>query len=229
MTDLRPGSEIADGIHWLKDSYVNMYLVEHDQDLILIDTGINKKARKVFKYIREELESKKISNILLTHHHMDHTRGLHSLHDEFHSRIFVSKEDSDVVTGVRKSPLPNNIFMKPLLYMVRGLYRVKPVTQIEIASDNETISEFSVHHLPGHTLGSLGFLKSNAFFSGDAAVTTKKGEVKLGPKVVTESLSQSYASLQKLAKLKFDILLPGHGNPILHDASDRVIDASAKL
>ena len=95
MTDLRPGSEIAEGVHWLHDTYVNMYLVEHDQDLILIDTGINKKAKKVFKYIREELESRKISNIFLTHHHVDHTRGLHSLHEEFHSRIFISQEDSD--------------------------------------------------------------------------------------------------------------------------------------
>ncbi|MCE7734732.1 MAG: MBL fold metallo-hydrolase, partial [Candidatus Heimdallarchaeota archaeon] len=208
MTDLRPGSEIADGVHWLKDSYVNMYLIEHEDDLILIDTGINKKAKKVFRYIREELESRKISNIMLTHHHLDHIRGLHSLHEEFHSRIFVSQEDSDVVTGARKSPLPNNIFMKPLMYVARGLIRVKPVTQIEIASDKETISEFSVHHLPGHTLGSLGFLKSDAFFSGDAAVTTKKGEVKLGPKIMAESMSQSYASLKKLAELKFDILLP---------------------
>lgn len=229
MTDLRPGSEIADGVHWLKDSYVNMYLVEHDQDLILIDTGINKKAKKVFKYIREELESRKISNILLTHHHMDHTRGLHTLHEEFHSRIFVSKEDSDVVTGARKSPLPNNIFMKPLFFVGRGIIRVKPVKQIEIASDNEKIVDFSVHHLPGHTLGSLGFLKSSAFFSGDAAVTTKKGEVQLGPKIMAESMSQSFASLKKLAELKFDILLPGHGTPILSDASDRVIDATLKF
>ena len=110
-----------------------------------------------------------------------------------------------------------------------GLVRMKPVTRLEIVSDKETVSDFSVHHLPGHTLGSLGFLKSNVFFSGDAAATTKKGEVQLGPKIVTESTDYAIASLKKMAKLKFEILLPGHGPPILHDASDRVIDASSKF
>ncbi|MHA2276768.1 MAG: MBL fold metallo-hydrolase [Candidatus Kariarchaeaceae archaeon] len=229
MTDLRPGSEITDGIHWLKDSYVNLYIVEHNEDLILIDTGINKKAKRVFEYIRKELESKKVEKILLTHHHLDHTRGLHRLHDEFHSRIFVSEQDHDVVTGKRKSPLPNNLFVKPLFYMMRGLMGAKPVTQVEVVTEAEVIDNFSVHHLPGHTLGSLGFMKSGVFFSGDAALSNKKGGVSLGPRIVAESMSQSKASLSKLATLKFDMMLPGHGTPILSNASDRVIEAASKI
>jgi hypothetical protein len=42
-------------------------------------------------------------------------------------------------------------------------------------------------------------------------------------------MSQSKASLSKLATLKFDMMLPGHGTPILSNASDRVIEAASKI
>ena len=229
MTDLRPDSEIADGIHWIKDGYVNLYITEQDDDLILIDTGINKKAKGVFNYIRKELESKKISKILLTHHHVDHTRGLHALHDQFHSRIFVSDQDHDVVIGKRKSPLPNRRIFRPLFYLLRSTIKAKPVTEVEITGENDVHDDFAVHHFPGHTLGSLGFLKEGALFPGDAAVTDKRGGIKLGPSIVTESMTQATASLRKIASLKFDMLLSGHGTPILEDASDRAIEAVAKI
>ncbi|OLS18610.1 MAG: putative metallo-hydrolase YflN [Candidatus Heimdallarchaeota archaeon LC_2] len=229
MTDLRPGSEIADGIHWIKDTYVNLYITEHNDDLILIDTGLNKKAKQVFSYIKTELESRKISKILLTHHHVDHTRGLYALHDQFHSRIFVSDQDHDVVIGKRKSPLPNKRIFRPLFYILRNAIKAKPVTEVEITAENEILDDFVVHHFPGHTLGSLGFLKGGALFPGDAAVTNKKGGINLGPSIVTESMAQATATLQKIAKLKFDMLLSGHGTPILEDASDRVIEAAAKI
>ncbi len=229
MTDLRPNSEIADGIHWIKDGYVNLYITEQDEDLILIDTGINKKAKKVFEYIKTELESKKISKIMLTHHHVDHTRGLHALHDQFHSRIFVSDEDHDVVIGKRKSPLPNKKIYRPLFFLARNLMKAKPVTGVEITRENEVHDDFTVFHFPGHTLGSLGFLKAGALFPGDAAVTDKKGGVKLGPSIVAESIPQAIASLHKIAELKFGMLLSGHGTPILEDASDRAIEAASKI
>lgn len=229
MTDLRPNSEIADGIHWIKDGYVNLYITEHDNDLILIDTGINKKAKKVFEYIKTELESRKISKIMLTHHHVDHTRGLHALHDQFHSRIFVSHQDHDVVIGKRKSPLPNRKIFRPIFYLARNVLKAKPVTEVEITEENDIQDDFSVFHFPGHTLGSLGFLKETALFPGDAAVTDKKGGVKLGPSIVAESMPQSIASLRKIAKMKFGMLLSGHGTPILEDASDRASEAVSKI
>ncbi|MHA2248781.1 MAG: MBL fold metallo-hydrolase, partial [Candidatus Kariarchaeaceae archaeon] len=81
MADLRPNSEVADGVHWIKDGFVNAYIVEQMRDsLHLIDSGFNKKAKGILNYIRDELEARKIEKVFLTHHHMDHTRGLRHIH-----------------------------------------------------------------------------------------------------------------------------------------------------
>lgn len=230
MSDLRPNSAISNNIHWIKDSYVNAYIIERDEDLILIDTGMNRKANKILKYAKTELENKKIAKILLSHHHLDHTRGAHYIQKHFHPRIFSSEQDLAYIVGGKKAPMPKSIFLKPLFFVIYPFIKAKTITQVEMIKDGDEIDNVKIHHLPGHTLGSLGFSMEQAMFSADAAVTNNAGdEVKLGPKTVTESMAQAKNSLKKLAELTFDLILPGHGTPILEDASMRVKDAIERL
>lgn len=229
MTDLRPGSEIGEGIHWLKDKYVNNYIIESSQELILIDTALGKKANGILDYIRNELESRKVSKIYLTHHHLDHTGGLHRLYTTFHPQVFASEEDAVYIRGEKKAPMPNSLVFKPLFFIIMPFMRPKPITNVTLIKDKDIVDGMTVHHLPGHTLGSLGFMKSNVMFPGDAAVTGKQGQVKLGPKMVTESMHLAKSSFNKIGDLNFDLLLPGHGTPILEDASHRVLEAIEKL
>ncbi len=233
MSDLRPNSEVAEGIHWIKDLYVNAYLVESGEDLILIDSGFNKKAKPILNYIREELESRNIKKILLTHHHADHVGGLHHIHDHLHSRVFSSELDARYIKGDIKRPLPNKLILKPLFYVLRPLLDPKPITQIEYVAEGEIIEDeddagFEVHSLPGHTMGSLGFLKNKVLFSGDAGVS-KEGNVELGVKLFAENMNVARASLVKMSKLEFDLLLSGHGTPILEDAQQRALEAVERL
>ncbi len=229
MSDLRPNSEIADGIHWLKDSYVNNYIIEYESDLILIDAGLDKKAKGIINYIRKELESKNIKKILITHHHLDHIGGLHYLYDIFHPMIYASESDAEVISGKRKAPLPNNIFMKPLFAFAWLFVKPKVVNAIEYAKDGDMVDDISVISLPGHTKGSLAFLKDNAIFTGDTGVVGKNGDVGLGVTTFAENIKGAKYSLLKLSKLDFDMLLPGHGTPILEDASIRTREAVERM
>ncbi|MHA2172195.1 MAG: MBL fold metallo-hydrolase [Candidatus Kariarchaeaceae archaeon] len=224
MNDLRPNSEIATGVHWIKDLFVNAYIIERGDELVLIDSGMNSKAKRILRYLKNELESQKISKILLTHHHIDHVGGLHYLNELLKPTIYTSIEDKPIITGEKSRPLPRSVFLKPLFYVLKPFMRAKPVTQVELVEDGEQMDDFIVYHLPGHTMGSLGFLKDNILFAGDAGVTSK-GSVKLGPKIVAESLEEAERSLRRMATLNFDMILSGHGNPILEDASNRVKDA----
>ena len=106
----------------------------------------------------------------------------------------------------------------------------KTISSIEPLQDQQTINTMKVYHLPGHTLGSLGYLEENVMFAGDACrINDKKGEVLIGAKMFTESKPDSFKSLEKLSLLVFEILLTGHGTPILQDAKMRVLDAVEKL
>lgn len=230
MNDLRPGSQIADKVHWIKDGYVNAYIVENDTDLILIDTGFNRKAKKILDYIKSELEDRTIAKVLLTHHHLDHTRGGHYLQDHLHPTFYSSEIDSIYIEGRKRSPLPNNWLMKPLFFIIQPFLKAKPITDLQFVSDGDLIDGFTVSHLPGHTLGSMGFQSGEIMFAGDAISTDNKGShVKLGPSTVTESMPQAKASLKKLGEKSFNMILPGHGTPILEDASLRVKDAIEEL
>lgn len=225
MNDLRPNSEVADGIHWIKTGYVNAYIVERDEDLILIDSGLNKKANVILGYINEELKDSSISKVLITHHHMDHTKGLYHIHQHHHPEIYSSKIDGEVISGQRKGQLPNIMILRPLLFILRPFISPRPVKELTYVEEGEMVENFKVYSLPGHTMGSLGFLQENALFSGDNGVTDKEGNVIFAPKFFTEDHQENERSLKKMSKLSFDMLLSGHGAPILEDASQRALDA----
>ncbi len=230
MSDLRPNSPISNNVHWIKDRFVNAYIIDNQDGITLIDTALNKKAVSFQNYIAKELENKPINHIYLTHHHSDHTGGLHYLNEHYHPVVYSSEKDGEVITGKRKAPKPNSLLLKVLFPLAKPFFTSKTITSTEILVDHQTSSDFTVYHLPGHTLGSLGYLKSNVLFAGDACrINDKKGEVLIGAKAFTESMSESYKSLERLSKLDFDILLAGHGTPILSDAKMRVLDAVEKL
>lgn len=228
MSDLRPNSSIADGVHWLGNRVVNNYIIEHDNELILIDTSMGRRAKGIYSYIKSELSDMKVAKIYITHWHVDHTGGMATLHHEFHPPIYVGKQDKPIIVGEEKARLPGNPLLKPVFYIARPFMTPRPVQEVELLEDGMISDNFTVYHLPGHTMGSMGFLKDKVMFSGDAAVT-EKGKVAAGVNVFVESKQAAYSSLRKLAQLEFEMILPGHGIPILQDAKILVQDAVDKL
>ena len=229
-SDLRPNSPISDNIHWIKDRFVNAYIIDNSDSVILIDTAINKKAVAIQKYLTSELENKPIKTIYLTHHHSDHMGGLHYLNDHHHPVVYSSEKDAEVITGKRKPPKPNSFILKILYPVLSPMFTAKPISSTNFLNDQQVIDDFKIYHLPGHTMGSMGFLKENVFFAGDSCrINDKKQEVFIGAKLFTESMEEAYKSLERVSTLDFDILFTGHGTPILQDAKMRVLDAVEKL
>ena len=92
-----------------------------------------------------------------------------------------------------------------------------------ILKDGAEIDSFRVIHTPGHTEGSICLYKpGETLFAGDAIRTDKRGNLKLSPSAMTLNVHEALESVRKIAGLEFDILLPGHGRPVLHDAATKV-------
>lgn len=228
MADLRPNSEIADGIHWIK-GYSNCYIIEQVEDLILIDTEMNGKAKPILRYIHEELEDRRVSKVFLTHHHVDHVKGAPALDAVFHPLFHAHKEDASYILGMKKRPLPRNWLMKPLFFILNPFMAARPLTSVEFVEDGQQVDGIQAIFLPGHTMGSLGFLREGVMFSGDAAVTNRSGEPALPLGIFTENMKAAKESFKKLSSRDFDIMVTGHGPPILEDASTRMKEAVEKL
>lgn len=53
-----------------------VYFIQGDKYNVLIDTGTQNDARKINKYIKEQINCQKIDIIFITHSHLDHAGGL---------------------------------------------------------------------------------------------------------------------------------------------------------
>jgi hydroxyacylglutathione hydrolase len=97
---------------------------------------------------------------------------------------------------------------------------VKPDILLE---DSGTIGGLSVVHTAGHTPGSVSlYLPEEVLLVGDALRTNKKGFPVLSRSIMAANMDQAKESVKKISELKFDILLPGHGPPIMSNASAKL-------
>jgi hydroxyacylglutathione hydrolase len=118
-----------------------------------------------------------------------------------------------------------------LLKAVSLFVRFKPVKPDVLLKDGEQVDGLRVIHTPGHTQGStcLHSEALKAMFVGDALRTDKKRTPRLPSADMTFNTEEAKNSVRKIASCEFELLLPGHGPPILADASTKVKELAAGL
>jgi len=224
--------EILPNIHLLQLGAVNAYLIEHEEELILIDTGYPGNENSVFDYIRRiGKQPDQLRHIVLTHLHADHSGSAAALLDETEAVSYMHPEDAEVIeTGeAYREPVTvaPGIINKLVFYLfIRWATRI--VTPFEI---DETIKEqehlplgkgFQVLHLPGHCKGQVGLLYKDhggVLFAADSCANI----LSLGFAPLYEDLEQGKRDLVRLCELQFEAITFGHGNPILENAREKFI------
>ena len=121
---------------------------------------------------------------------------------------------------------------KTLFVLVRHRgARVVPVVEVSTFADGETIDvpgRPRALHVPGHTPGmcAVYFESRRALMTGDALVLRNPLTGRRGPQVAPAGLNrdsqQALRSLDALAGLTADVLLPGHGDPWTDGAAEAV-------
>jgi glyoxylase-like metal-dependent hydrolase (beta-lactamase superfamily II) len=108
----------------------------------------------------------------------------------------------------------------------------QPSLKVDRALDDgdaiETPVGLQVIHTPGHTPGNICLyqLERRILFCGDALsnrhpLTSKEG-LQFPLPMASVDWDQARASVRKLAALQIEVLLPGHGEPILGEVGDRI-------
>ncbi len=92
-----------------------------------------------------------------------------------------------------------------------------------LLNDGDRIGGLLCLSLPGHTPGSIGLLDetTRSFFCGDI-LRSDGSTVTGGPLRFTMDLAGEYESRREIGALDFELLLPGHGVPLLHGASAKI-------
>jgi glyoxylase-like metal-dependent hydrolase (beta-lactamase superfamily II) len=195
-------------------------VVVDEGKLTLIDTGMPGNVDKILKYIRKMgRQPSDVSQIVLTHFHIDHVGGAYKLKKATNAKIAVHEEDADFVAGKKPAPKPKNILFSALSSVVKPT----PVEPDMRLKENDRAGKLVVIHTPGHTGGSISLLDPalKVLFVGDA-IRFSDGKLAGPPEQFTQDAIKAKQSIQKISMLDFDVMLSGHGDPLRPEAANKV-------
>lgn len=217
--------KIIEGIYQVEGVNCNVYLVEDGDALILIDTGLPRSDKKIIKAI-EELGRKPndVSTIVITHFHIDHVGSLKKMKVLTGAKVAVHKADADYVSGKQSPPKPKNLMLKALTSVLKAT----PVDTEVVLEEGDKVGRLVVIHTPGHSEGSISLLdgERKVMFVGDA-VRFMDGELEGAPPRFTLDAAKAKESIGKIATFEFDIMLSGHGQPLMEKALQKIREFSA--
>lgn len=219
--------QIAPGCFEISLGSVNVFLLKSENGWALIDTGFPNSADQILKAIQQlGIQATDIQHIIVTHAHPDHIGSLAALKHATHAATYIYPADAAIArtgTGIRPlTPAPG--LMNGLLFR---LFIRSPITLDGAVIDHEIrdgdvlpiAGGLTAVHTPGHCAGHLAFLwpRQHMLFVGDACSNLPR----LGWNLGYEDIQVGKQSLERLAKLDFEIACFGHGKAIEHDAAKR--------
>lgn len=220
--------QLAPSLHRVGTDMVNVYLIEDDRGITLIDAGIP----GLWKDLLAELESMgrtpdDLRGVILTHADTDHLGFAERLRRDHDVTIYVHEADAAQARGEvkKKNPPWGEVKIGPLLSFLwyagrRGGLSVTPVGQVTTVSDGEVLDlpgDPQIIHTPGHSPGSIAVYSApvDALFVGDAMTTRHVLTGREGPQPAPFTLEPelAMASLDRWSEVQARWVLPGHGFP----------------
>ena len=216
-------AKIMDGVYFvagqdefLPDSHVYILGEPGSDDLSMVDVGLTGKGNYKIQSIKNlGIELSSIKRIIMTHTHLDHIGCFTEIKKEIPgAELWVhtlegeplEKGQDEAVYGMKefKGMCQMQFGLKP------GAFKFKVDRKLE---DNEILKignmEWEVLHIPGHSMGGIGLYSKThkILIPGDVIYA----DYSIGRfDLFGASASQLKASLNRLATIEVDILLPGH-------------------
>ena len=176
------------------------------KELIVIDPGPNSKSH--LRNLIEVIPSKsKVTHILITHSHLDHSELAHELSRILDAPTFAYGKALD-----GQSKQMNNLVKMGLKYEAIGVDHSFKPDYFLMDQEKLVSSEWEIiaHHTPGHLSNHICYQYFDYLFTGDhimdwstSVISPPEGDI-----------SQFMNSCKKLCKLHWKKFYPGHGFPV---------------
>ncbi len=201
--EIVPGLHKVDGVKG-----ANAYLILATEP-ILVDTGLPGQEKVLLRYLSQlGYRTGDLKYILLTHYDLDHVGSVAAVQKETGARICAHEAEIAFIAGRQ----PRLGVKKYLPKVTAAFYGRLQSVEVDVAlRDGDVLGNARIMHTPGHTPGHVCAGIGSAWIIGDLLM----GGVKEAPGFFIWNRQLARESVQKLAALSPEALLPGHGEPDL--------------
>ncbi|WP_183099995.1 MBL fold metallo-hydrolase [Nocardioides pelophilus] len=242
-------TRVGDDVHLVTGTNVNWALVTEGDDVTLVDAGYPNDAKALLASLEGiGRRPEDVRAILLTHAHLDHMGGIPAFRARHPVPVLTGEEEA---RHARREYLEQITPVQMLRECTRGAGRrwvrqtlraVLPQASMRLSDVTAVAPDAALDvpgglvpvATPGHTRGHTAWLMPSAgvLFSGDALVSahplSRLGtRAQLLPGVFNEDEAQMARSLETIAGLAADTVVPGHGPHLRGSLPGLVADALA--
>ncbi len=216
--------EPVPGVFMLERTWGSNIYVSAGERPVIIDAGFPLDERRILKFLNGSAPRM----LVATHYHIDHVGPMSRLKRRFGSAVAAHVCDAPVMEGTRPYEVYKLDLLRTAYYKALApLYRYEHVgvdVKLEEGEVIDALGGLEVVHLPGHTDGSVALYQRERgiLFTGDT-IRNERGVLEGPPPQFSPGLEESFDGIRrKVLALDFDVLLPGHGEPLTRGARGAV-------
>jgi glyoxylase-like metal-dependent hydrolase (beta-lactamase superfamily II) len=238
MTSLADGEgrETAPEIYAYTVQIVNVVFVGLQglpNDWVLVDAGMPRSSKRIFQAAEARFGTGcRPKAIVLTHGHFDHVGAAVELAQRWDVPVYAHEMEISYITGKTAYPEPDSGVEGGLIAKISALFPNDPVDlggHAKTLPADGTIPEMPGWrwlHTPGHSPGHVSLFREQdkALIAGDAFITVRQDsfykvlvqqtELHGPPRYYTTDWNAARESVRKLAALKPQSAVTGHGLPM---------------
>ncbi len=197
----------------------NIIFIDTGEHKVLIDTGTGMEADLINKELEKVGSSYgDITDIVLTHSHIDHIGGVHPILKHADPHIYLHKTEADMINSGDMTLTLGASFGVEL----PPLSIDRPMEEGDVLDFGPV--RFKVLHTPGHSIGSvcLHEEKMGVLVTGDTMFPGGSfGRVDFP----TGNMKDLVKSLRRISEIDFEIALAGHMHAIIGNARRAAYDS----
>lgn len=180
---------------------VNAYLVGD----VLVDAGTPAARRRVLR----QLGGYEVRAHMVTHAHPDHFGSSHAVCEALELPLWAGAKDAEAIETARPVVAPGRI---PALMSRMKMPPAHPVAKG--LREGDQVADFTVLDVPGHSPGHVALWRESdrTLVCGD--VFFRLLRVSAPWKIMTVDVERNRSSMRRLAALRPELVLFGHGPPL---------------